>query len=447
MSGTTAAAAPSTMLQRLYAERQSCIDFIDQTIAGANVEGQTRDLSTTEQESLTRQRERITELDAQITPLEEFEQLRSAGNAAAQNYRPTPAGTPADRATGLGAQVEQRSWSYPTAGHAIVDQLRAAPSSVGGYADADARERLLSAGMVYAGVNDDDVALAQQARQVAMAAPEIRALQITDDTPGILPVPIIGDIMSDVDGARPFVSSVGSKSMAFPGKTFERPVVTQHTAVGEQTTEGTSSGLGSQKMVINGVPFNKRTFGGWLDVSRQDIDWTSPAVWNAILSDLQEQYGLQTENAAADDFATAVTAQVELAGDTLLDWLIALYAAAALAYSGAGRLPDNIWMSLDMWATVGPIIDSQVATNKNPGTSSLASFSGMLTDLPRTVVPSFAAGTVIIGAKRWTEVYEERIGVLQAVQPSVLGVQVAHGGYMANNTLKTAAFAKVVNLV
>lgn len=159
---------------------------------------------------------------------------------------------------------------------------------------------------------------------------------------------------------------------------------------------------------------------------------------------------MQTENAAADAFAAAVTASTEVAGtgdQPLSAWITALYASAALAYTGAGRLPDKIWMSLDMWSLLGPKIESQLSTNQTPGSTSVGSFVGELLKLPRIVVPSFANGTLIIGSSRWTEVYEERVGLLTAVQPSVFGVQVAYGGYVAYNTLKAAAFAKVVNAV
>ena len=52
---------------------------------------------------------------------------------------------------------------------------------------------------------------------------------------------------------------------------------------------------------------------------------------------------------------------------------------------------------------------------------------------------------MLFRARRWTEVYEERIGLLQAVNPSILGVQIAYGGYIAYNTLKPTAFCKVTN--
>lgn len=456
----TPAAARSPMLQRLYDERDQCVAFVDQTVAGANVEGQLRDLSQSEQESLARTRTRIGELDAQITPLAEFEQLRAAGDAAARNYPPRHNGLPAPAGdagrTALGMRVEHRAHQYRTRGECIVDQLRAAPMNAGGQSDPGARERLLSAGVVFAGVSDADIGIAQANAQAELNRlaqdSQIRAAQITTTLTGVLPVPIVGEVMTDIDSARYFINSVGAKPLDFAGKTFTRPVITAHTAVGKQTTEGTSTGFGSTQLTIGGVTFTKEVWGGWLDVSRQSIDWTSPSAWDALLNDLQDQYAMQTENTAGDAFAAAVVATVENADPTLGPLTLpnvikALYSAAQLAYLGAGQMPDTIWASLDMWASIGPLIESQVSTNQQPGSSSVGSLNGDLLKLPRIVVPSMPNGTLIIGAKRWTEVYEERVGLLTAVLPSVFGVQIAYGGYIAYNTLKPAAFAKVINAV
>jgi hypothetical protein len=63
--------------------------------------------------------------------------------------------------------------------------------------------------------------------------------------------------------------------------------------------------------------------------------------------------------------------------------------------------------------------------------------------LPRTVVPSFAANTLIVGADRPVEAYEERLGFLSAVEPKLLGVELAYGGYFAANVLDVNAFAEL----
>lgn len=448
----------SPMLERLYTERNQIVDFMARTVDGANTAA--RDLSASEQETLTNSRKRMQELDKQIEPLEAFEADAARGAAAAETFRPQPSGG-GDQAGAVapvaGGARTNPVCNYRSRGEVIVDQIRAAGLSSQrgqGLGDGEARDRLIASGVSFPGATDDQIRMAQRNDQKLRDASQARVTQVSGDTPGIVPVPIIGEVMNDVDAARPFITSLGAKPLDFAGETFKRPVITQHVAMGKQTTQATSTGLGSQKLTIGSVTFTKETWGGWLDVSRQDIDWTSPSAWDAILNDFTDQYGLVTENAAGDAFAAAVAAgntPVEVAGtgsaSTLAQWIDAIYAAAALSYAGAGRMPDHIWMGLDLWGILGPKIESAVPTmNNDTGQVNLGDFqAGNLLKLPRTVVPSFPSNTLIIGAKRWTEVYEERIGLLQAVLPSVLGVQLAYGGYIAYNTLKATAFTKVTN--
>jgi len=133
----------------------------------------------------------------------------------------------------------------------------------------------------------------------------------------------------------------------------------------------------------------------------------------------------------------------------LAGWAGALYEAASLAYKGAGRLPNHIWTSLDMWATMGAIVDSSrlsmrnASGNSSLGDSSVTDFGGNVFDLPRTVVPDFPDKTIIVGVTSKTEFYEQRIGLLSAVEPRLLGVEIAYGGYIAYGTLDPNAFAKI----
>ena len=44
------------------------------------------------------------------------------------------------------------------------------------------------------------------------------------------------------------------------------------------------------------------------------------------------------------------------------------------------------------------------------------------------------------------EAYEQRIGSLQAVEPSVLGVQIAYAGYFTPLTVETGGLQRIVNV-
>lgn len=420
------------VLERLEEQREDAVRSID-TLLG-QVNEQERSLSDAERLTLETTRATITKLDESIKPLREFEELRGADSAAmrphSRNAGERERGAGDRRA--LGVQTNDRGHEYRTAGEAIVDRLKAAPREWGGNHDEDAAHRLRMAGAAVPGT------FGEQERAVAH--------QVTGDTPGLLPKPIVGAIVNDLDAARPFMSSVGVKDLGqIPGKVFSRPTITQHVTVGEQTAEKTE--LPSRKMVVGGIDFTKRTFGGALNVSRQEIDWTSPAAWDALITDLQEVYAIETEAAAVEVFeesVTQATSAVEV--NDLEGWATELYLAAALAYGGSGRMPNAIWVSLDMWAKMGAIVDvgRRVFGGASDGSSSLQNLqAGNVFDLPRTVVPSLPDGTVIVGVKERAEVYEERIGLLSAVQPSLLGIEIAYGGYAAFGNVKPGAFAKV----
>src|SRR5262249_34797117 len=108
-----------------------------------------------------------------------------------------------------------------------------------------------------------------------------------------------------------------------------------------------------------------------------------------------------------------------VATNDLVGWSTAMYTAAGLVYASAKRLPDRMWVSTDVWGKVGPVIDTACCSNGAPGASSISSFAGNLFSIDRVVVPSFPAGTAIVGWSGAFEVYEEVIGLLTAVEPSL----------------------------
>lgn len=427
-------------IKRLEDQRAAEFKFIDKVTGEA--EDAKRDLSDTERQNIVDAQDRVKKIDEQLKPLREFYALESADQQTARRFSST-GDDDTRRERGLGTQVTEKPHEYRSAGEFLADTYRASSGALQNNnvrldqrgQDA-ARERLRSHGLTVEG------GVLSRA-----AAPH----NTTAEVPGLIPVPIVGQIMSDVDAARPFISSIGPRDLGgIPGLTFERPTVTQHVKVDKQANE--KDEVANRQFKVDGIPFSKDTFGGWANVSRQSIDWTSPGVWDALMTDFVEQYGLETENAAADDFAASVTQTQELttaagADPTTTELLLALYGAASKSYQGGGRLPDHIWASLDWWVQLGVLIDAAKAQNagNGGGSSQLATFAGNLLNVDRTIVPSFPAGTLIIGPKSRFEVYEDRFGFLSAIQPKVFGVELAYGGYMADGNVRPSAFTKIVN--
>lgn len=402
----------NAVLERLREQRAEQVSSMDAILSQV----EDRDLVDAERGLLEAARGRIAELDAQIDPLQAFEDLRAAHGEASASIRPNTVPASPRRVDG-----GDRAPVYASAGAFLVDYLRANGIMERGVADPQAAARVA------------------QARAVAN--------QTTGDTPGILPTPIVGPVVNLIDSNRPLISSLGgAKALGgIPGTTFTRPKITQHTTVGPQVGEKTQ--LPSQKMTIGSIPFTKATYGGTVDISRQDIDWTSPAAWDILIRDLADVYAIQTETVIAGDFKVKATgAAVAVGGDTLQDWATALYTAAANSYSAGKRMPDRVWCSLDVWAALGALVDvgrlvmPPAQTEQPAGDADLGSFRGDVIGLPRIVVPTFPAGTCIIGPSNLYEAYEEVIGLLSVVEPSILGVTVAYGGYVAYGVLEGTAF-------
>jgi HK97 family phage major capsid protein len=411
----------NAVLDRLLVQRQEQVTFIDKTLERVEAEG--RDLVEAEKANLEAARQRILELDNQIKPLEEYETVKAA-HASTVSALPRPEGRQAgDRLPAEPRRVDggDRAPHYASPGAYLADLCRAAGCQPGG------------------GYGEPDAAAQQRVYQARVVAD-----QKTTDTTGVLPTPIVGTVVNLIDANRPLISSLGgAKALGnIPGASFTRPKITQHTSVGAQSGEKTQ--LPSQKMVISPVSFTKATYGGTVDISRQDIDWTSPSAWDILIRDLANVYSVQTETAVAAAFKAASTATpVVVATNDLKGWTIALYTAAMHAYQASFMMPDRIWCSLDVWAALGSLVDvarvvlpqDRVSEMGAPGTSNLTSFAGDLLGVPRIVVPTFAAGTCFVGNSSLYEVYEEVIGLLSVVEPSILGVQVAYGGYVAFGTL------------
>ena len=271
------------------------------------------------------------------------------------------------------------------------------------------------------------------------------AHQTTGDNPGLIPTPILGPVVNFVDESRPLVSAIGARQL--PSGSFSRPKVTQHTWVDVQAAE--KSELVSQKMTITKLPVAPKTYGGYVNVSRQDIDWTQPAIMDLVINDLAGEYALITEGAFALALTTAAPDGPSLpAAPTSQEVAAAVWSAAGQVWEatrGQGRL--LLAASTDMLGLVGPLF-----APINPVTAQSTGFTastfgqgvmGAISGISVVVSAGLGLGTLLALSTAAVEVYEDRIGSLQVVEPSVLGVQVAYAGYFTDLILEANGLAKI----
>lgn len=280
-----------------------------------------------------------------------------------------------------------------------------------------------------------------------------RANQTTSDTPGIIPQPIVGSLIKFVDAQRAAVNAANRLPMPSAGRQFTRPRVTQFTQVGLQTdgaatpSEAEFGTLSSRKMTISYDTVVKHTYGGYVDISEQDIDWTDPAAFNLLTTDLAEQYAIATDTVLTAAISAAATTKQTCSLTAAPDvFQKAVASASASVYSASKSLPTTLFAAPDRLSyiqgltdTTGRPIYAQVGAQNAPGSvSDVTSWGGNVAGLNLVVDPNFAAGTLIVAAPRYVEVYEQDKGLAQINLVSTLGVRIAYRGYFTEQIYSQA---------
>ena len=278
------------------------------------------------------------------------------------------------------------------------------------------------------------------------AAPDV----VTSDTPGILPLPIVQPVYNNFRGIRPVVDAIGPKAMPGGGKVFIRPEVTTHTSMAAQSAE--NAALQSGTFVVYNNQVTKGTYGGYVNLSMQDLEWTDPAVLSLILDDMGRIYANTTDNVAADNLLAGVTQSAVLTDPTSpSEWVSDIFAAASTILSNSnGNLPTHLFLSPNMWAYLGQLVDTagrplfpQVGPMNAFGTVQAGATDAVAFGLRVVVDRNFASDTVIVGDASGFEIFEQQKGALSLESPSTLSRTLSFHGYFATLMIDNTKFVKL----
>lgn len=303
---------------------------------------------------------------------------------------------------------------------------------------------------------------AQLNANIRAAAPNIT----TTDTPGILPEPIVGPVYDGLNAIRPFVAAIGTKAMPGAGATFRRPKITARPVVTQQPT-GQNNTLDPSSVTVSNNDISKLTFGTYVTISEQDLDWSDPASLNIVLEQLAIAYGQATDNYAVDQMVAGTT-QTETITDlsSAADWMAAIYGAAYQISNGSNYLPTHFFCAPVTWAKLAQVVDgsdrplfpylgAQGLNGQNAlGYSSANSWNGNPLGLVMVVDKNMAGSTgagglngVVghaAGPAAGFEFYEQQKGAVSVEVPSVLGRTIAWRGYAATFMADATKFVKLL---
>jgi len=385
------------MLKKLGEERESSLQFINKLTETAL--GESRDLTDNELELIKRAQLRVGDLDKQITVLSVESGLDDqARERLAKHTRGVI------EPSGKGSQVVE----YKTPGQYLRDYL----GSIIGEPEfkAEATDRLKRYHRAAAHITPDNFA-------------------------GVFPNVILGPVIDIINTSRPLVNALGVIGVP-SGPSFRRPRLDDpNIGTGVAPQVNYKDELVSQPFTMTSEIVNLQTLGGYVNVARQTIDW-GIAPMDSIVNQLARRYSYAVERMALANIEQSTSKVTLPSTATGAETIQAIYDAAAINYAQTGALPSVLAVGPLGWARLGGLADAAgrpvfpfMGPSNASGTQSATSFEGNPVGLRLVVTPAITDEDMWVLNSDSLEIYEQLIGQLSIVEPSVLGIQVAYAGY------------------
>lgn len=273
----------------------------------------------------------------------------------------------------------------------------------------------------------------------------------TTEAPGLVPPQVTGPLVGQWMSNRPSIASFSKPQLPAIGMEIQRPHITQHVIVNQQTAEKTQ--VASQPFTVALLKADLKTWAGAVDVSWQLIERSSPAAIDLIFSDFTAVYARYTDLSAALDLAASVTQTTAWDGTTA--GLLATLAKAVVTATDNSvdqQFPDTLWLGLKAYeALLGltgadgrpmfPFLGPQNAL----GTANLVGNVGSIGGLNTVVDPYIDPNTFIVGDSTAVEFYENAGAPvrLSVVDVGVLGYNIGVAGMWALLNTDPGSFVKV----
>ena len=286
--------------------------------------------------------------------------------------------------------------------------------------------------------------------RIVAAAPNVT----TTDTPGILPVPIVSPIYNNfVPNYRPLITAMGVRQMPMSGKVWIRPKVTTNTTIG--ASNGELVALDQGTFVVDDIQVTKALYGGYVKLSEESMDMTSPEVLGALIDDMARVYANETDIAACATFAAGVTQTEALADITdPADWVAFIYnSAEQILNNSNGNLPNVLVTNPAYYAALGALTDTagrplfpNVGPQNALGTTAASNFNGNAFGLNLVVDRNLTAAGVsnlYVGDSTGFECWEQQKGALSVeLADGALGRIIKFRGYFSSVMIDATKFVR-----
>lgn len=389
--------AIDAMLQRLTSERDQKLTLIDNVAQTADEAG--RDLYDNELETVENAQARIRSLNTQIDKLSVDLEL---------------ADTTRERIRSLDPSVIAKDFTYRSAGEYLFDCIHQQDSN-------DARLR---------------VTKFHKRAAEHMGLDKDNTIAVAGGFNGLVVSPTVGPVLDPLPAARPLFTALGPKPIT--SSSFMRPRIIDPNfadGVGPQGME--KSELPSKAWEIDAEQVKAEVIGGYINVSELLVEML-PGSLDMVIDHMNRRLAYYTEVAAVTHVADT-TATVPLAADATSSAIVAAIGdAAALVVENTGYLPSWVAMGPKAWGRLIGITDlagrpliPAIGPVNTIAQGGAGGFPGSFSGLAVVISPAIDDASIYMGNQYGLEVYERKVPVLQAIEPSVYGRQVAVVSHVA----------------
>ena len=392
---------PHALVEGYITERDQLLNTV--RVLKDNAADNNHDPSDADLEVMTKAYARIDKLDELIKVVGEDHEMDA--EARARLLSPTPNGGEGDNGT-----------KYRHGGEIVWDCLHATYGSTRDPGDQDAKRRW-------------DTVMRRAAQHMGTSA--AATTPIAGGLGGLYVTPIVGPVISLFPQGQPFLTAVG-RQPAPSALNFMRPRIVDPdflTGVAKQNLQ--KAELVSRKFDVALDSLTLDTVGGYLNVSQQLMS-LHPDAWNIIVGQMQTRLAWAGELALVAEVEQTESKVTLAAGADSAAVLGALYEAAALVFSQTKALPTWMAYGPDGWTMLGSLVDAAgrplfpfLGPANALGSGSLGDMNLGPLGLRQVVSPGIEDTTIFMGNSMGVEAYAYSFPLLEAVEPSVLGRQVA----------------------
>ena len=247
--------------------------------------------------------------------------------------------------------------------------------------------------------------------------------------------PIVGPVIRPNNAMMPFTAALGQRQMP-PGSAFERPFIVDDafdTGVAAQTAQ--KAELASKKFDADSTVLKRTSIGGYLNVSQQMIQW-QPGALDVVVAQMRDRLSAAVERFNIAELANSTGTEDLPAGSDGATTLAAFYNAAAAVYNTTNELATWALMGPLGWARLGSITDLggrpllpslgpvNAAGQMRADTFQSTGVAGLQT----VVTPAITDDSFWVGNGSCIEAYSYYYPLMESMEPSVLGRQIAVAG-------------------